>query len=36
MPESPTKRRSQLDHLYRRVIDDLDALVRAVGLKAAA
>jgi hypothetical protein len=30
------QRRSQLDRLYHRVIDDLDALVRAVGLKAAA
>jgi hypothetical protein len=28
-------KRSQLDGLYQRVIDDLDALVRAVGLKAA-
>jgi len=28
-------KRSQLDRLYQRVIDDLDALVRAVGLKAA-
>lgn len=28
-------RRSQLDRLYQRVVDDLDALVRAVGLKAA-
>jgi hypothetical protein len=27
--------RSQLDRLYQRVVDDLDALVRAVGLKAA-
>lgn len=31
-----THKRSQLDRLYRRVIDDLDNLVRAVGLKAAA
>jgi hypothetical protein len=30
-----TQRRSQLDRLYQRVIDDLDTLVRAVGLKAA-
>ena len=30
------QRRSQLDRLYHRVIDDLDALLRAVGLKAAA
>ena len=29
-------RRSQLDHLYQRVADDLDTLIRAVGLKAAA
>src|SRR6266705_2615472 len=29
------QRQSQLDHLYQRVIDDLDTLVRAVGLKAA-
>jgi hypothetical protein len=28
-------KRSQLDRLYQRVVDDLDALVRAVGLKAA-
>ncbi len=28
-------KRLQLDRLYQRVIDDLDALVRAVGLKAA-
>ena len=28
-------RRTQLDRLYQRVIDDLDTLVRAVGLKAA-
>lgn len=28
-------RQSQLDRLYQRVIDDLDTLVRAVGLKAA-
>ena len=30
-----SKRRSQLDRLYQRVIDDLDVLVQAVGLKAA-
>ena len=30
-----SQRRSQLDRLYQRVVDDLDALVRAVGLKAA-
>ena len=30
-----SQRRSQLDRLYQRVIDDLDTLVRAVGLKAA-
>jgi len=30
------RKRSQLDRLYQRVVDDLDALVRAVGLKAAA
>ena len=29
------KKRSQLDRLYQRVIDDLDSLVHAVGLKAA-
>ena len=29
------QKRSQLDRLYQRVIDDLDTLVRAVGLKAA-
>jgi hypothetical protein len=28
------QRRSQLDRLYQRVLDDLDTLVRAVGLKA--
>jgi hypothetical protein len=31
----PGQRRSQLDHLYQRVVDDLDALIRAIGLKAA-
>src|ERR1700686_1251236 len=30
-----SQRRSQLDRLYQRVINDLDTLVRAVGLKAA-
>src|SRR5215471_13167033 len=30
-----TQRRSQLDRLYQRVVDDLDTLVRTVGLKAA-
>src|ERR1700738_689676 len=30
-----SQRRSQLDRLYQRVIDDLDTLVRAIGLKAA-
>ena len=30
-----SQRRSQLDRLYQRVIDDLNTLVRAVGLKAA-
>jgi hypothetical protein len=29
------QKRSQLDRLYQRVVDDLNALVRAVGLKAA-
>ena len=29
------QRRSQLDRLYQRVVDDIDALVQAVGLKAA-
>ncbi len=29
------QKRTQLDRLYQRVVDDLDALVRAVGLKAA-
>lgn len=29
------QKQSQLDRLYQRVADDLDALVRAVGLKAA-
>ena len=30
-----SQKRSQLDRLYQRVVDDLDDLVRAVGLKAA-
>ena len=30
-----SQRRSQLDRLYQRVVDDLDELIRAVGLKAA-
>ena len=30
-----SQNRSQLDRLYQRVADDLDALIRAVGLKAA-
>jgi hypothetical protein len=30
-----SQKRSQLDRLYQRVIDDLDSLIRAVGLKAA-
>ena len=29
---SDQQKRSQLDRLYQRVVDDLDALVRAVGL----
>lgn len=29
------QKRSQLDRLYQRVVDDIDALVQAVGLKAA-
>jgi hypothetical protein len=31
----PPQKRSQLDRLYQRVVDDLDELVTAVGLKAA-
>ena len=31
-----SQHRSQLDRLYQRVVDDLDKLMRAVGLKAAA
>jgi hypothetical protein len=30
-----SQKRSQLDRLYQRVVDDLDSLIRAVGLKAA-
>jgi hypothetical protein len=30
-----TQRRSQLDRIYQGVVDDLDAFVRAIGLKAA-
>lgn len=30
------QRRSQIDHLYQRIIDDLDKLTQAVGLKMAA
>jgi hypothetical protein len=30
-----SQRRSQLDHLYQRVVDDLETLMRALGLKAA-
>ena len=30
------QKRSQLDRLYQRVVDDLDQLLKAVGLKAAA
>ena len=29
------QRRSQLDRLYQRVVDDLDQLISAAGLKAA-
>ena len=29
------QRRSKLDRLYQRVVDDLDALIHAIGLKAA-
>jgi hypothetical protein len=29
------QKQSQLDRLYQRGVDDLDALVRAVGIKAA-
>lgn len=32
----PQQKHSQLDRLYQRVVDDLDALVGALGLKAAA
>jgi hypothetical protein len=31
----PPQQRSQLDRLYQRIVDDLDELIRAVGLKAA-
>ena len=31
----PSQRRSQLDRLYQRIVDDIDALIHAVGLKAA-
>jgi hypothetical protein len=31
----PNQRRSQLDRLYQRIVDDLDELIHAVGLKAA-
>lgn len=31
----PSQRRSQLDRLYQSVVDDLDALINAIGLKAA-
>jgi len=31
----PTQKRSQLDRLYQRVVDDLDKLMQVVGLKAA-
>lgn len=31
----PCDKRSQLDRLYQRVVDDLDKLLAAVGLKAA-
>jgi hypothetical protein len=34
-PRLEPNKRSQLDRLYQRVTDDLDSLVRAVGLKAA-
>ena len=30
-----SQRRSQLDRLYQHVVDDLDALINAIGLKAA-
>jgi len=30
------QKRSQLDRLYQRVVDDLDQLLKAVGLKTAA
>ncbi len=31
----PSQRRSQRDRPYRRVVDDIDALINAIGLKAA-
>jgi hypothetical protein len=31
----PSQRQSQLDRLYQRVVDDLDALIHAIGAKAA-
>jgi hypothetical protein len=34
-PTLPSQRQSHLDRLYQRVVDDLDALTHAVGLKAA-
>ena len=34
-PKLDAQRRSQLDRLYQRVVDDLDNLIHAVGLKAA-
>jgi len=33
---SSDDRRCALDHLYQRICDDLDALLKAVGLKVAA
>ena len=32
----PSARRTKLDRLYQRIVDDLDLLMRAVGLKLAA
>jgi hypothetical protein len=32
----PHQKRHHLDRLYQRVVDDLDELIRAVGLKVAA
>ena len=34
-PKLHSQHRSQLDRLYQRVVDDLDKLIQAVGLKAA-